>query len=154
MQIVQRFLFGESKHESAARAAVVRRCRVVLAAAMVFAAGSPLGTAESSVPEGLSAADWTAIQEVHNRAAYRPVRAQDNGWNANNPRHGFKAYFATDGSTTLEPIHPARPFTVSMRFSTVGYGEPMEFEEPARPRYLRRSTSSNRFDTNCCEVWA
>jgi len=129
MQIVQRFLVGESKQKPVTRAPLIRHFRIALTACMAMATGNALGLVESSVPEGLSAADWNAIQAVHDQEQYRPVRAQGNGWIVNNPRHGFKAHFATDGSTTLESTDLARPFTVSMRLSTVGYGEPMELEE-------------------------
>lgn len=101
----------------------IRWAFVVLLA--IAAAGAAIAV-EKLAPKGISPADWSAIQEAREQAIYRPLPSQDVGWNANNPRHGFQAHFAPDGSTTLESTQVDRPFKISMWLTSKGYGNSLK----------------------------
>jgi len=84
--------------------------------------------AASTPPAGLTTADWHAVRRLIAPSGYHPVAAAD-GFNAANPRQGWRISFAPDGSVGLQPDQSAA-WRWGLRLAAVGYRTPQALTHP------------------------
>ncbi len=77
---------------------------------------------------GLTTADWQAVRRLIAPSVYHPVAAA-HGFDAANPRQGWRITFAPDGSMGLQPDQNAT-WRWGLRLAAVGYSAPLPLTHP------------------------
>ena len=81
----------------------------------------PSGSADTTLPEGLTAEDWASIQAQMRQADYQIVRHEtDETYRALNPEHGWRAEFTTTG-LRIVPRQQEETWSWEMRLTRYGY---------------------------------
>lgn len=100
--------------------------RPVFTSAFLFllACSTALANTEPALPEGLSASDWTQIQQQIQAPRFHAQAGENGGWQATNPAHGFGIDYRPDGQTvlTLSGDHPAE-HRIALQLEGYGYGD-------------------------------
>ena len=76
-------------------------------------------------PDGLSAPDWSNIQQQISTGQYRAYSNPSGGYNSSNPTHGWAIHYGVDGSTTLsQRERNATAYHLRLKLSAIGYQSP------------------------------
>ncbi len=119
--------------------------RALLALFLLFI--TPLSLAVP--PAGLSTTDWAAIQaQLPTNTPYQ-ARPVADGWQAQNPAHGFRLHFARDGSTTVQ----SGPARIRLRLQGVGYGQNLAPVQKPEAQQARGGRVDIRWNGQLREWW-